>query len=273
MTDATLVFDVTDAQFPKDVIERSRNVPVVVDFWAAWCGPCRTLGPMLETAVLAREGAIVLAKVDVDAQPRTAQQFRVQGIPQVYGFRDGQPVDQFTGVIPQPDLDRFLDRLVPTPADKLVAKIDAMDTDRAIEALEDALTAEPDHVDARLALADRLASSDPDRAQEIATPLRPDSRAEAILARVDLARTSHDDVDELRAAASAGDTRSLLNLGRALAAQGDYDEAINRLLEAVERGDELKDASRDQLVALFGVLGVDDPRVTTAQRRLARALF
>jgi putative thioredoxin len=269
-------FDVDEAGFPSAVLERSHEVPVVVDFWASWCGPCRTLGPMLEAAVAARGGEVVLAKVDVDANPGLARSYRVQGIPQVVGIHAGRVVASFVGAVPQTQLEAFLDELVPTRADRLVAAARAAVTDdEATELLREAIGLDPAHREAAIGLAERLVSEDPDRALALVTPHRPDPAAEAVVTRVELARDGGD-VDTLRAEVEQGqgtDASTLLALGRALAARGDHDEAIERLLAAVELGGEHRDAAREQLVALFGVLGDGDPRVTAARPRLARALF
>lgn len=274
MAHAPHVIDVDEAGFQSQVIDRSHEVPVVVDLWAEWCGPCRTLGPMIEAAVDARGGDVVLAKVDVDANPRIAQSLRVQGIPQVYAFKDGQPVDQFTGVIPQPQLEAFLDALVPTPADRAVSRAAELPPEDAEAELTRALELDPDHLGAAVALAKLVVDRDPERARELVTPHRPDPRAEAVITQATLASNGHGDVDSLRAEvlANPDDGALLLTLGRALAARGEHDEALDHLLRAVEVGGETKDEAREQLVALFGVLG-DDPRVPAARARLSRALF
>jgi putative thioredoxin len=268
------VIEVDEASFQTEVVERSRDVPVVVDLWAAWCGPCRTLGPMIEAAVDSRGGEVVLAKVDVDANPRIAQSLRVQGIPQLYAFKDGQPVSQFTGVIPQPQLEAFLDALIPTEADRAVARAAALPREDAEVELQRALELTPDHRGAAVALAELLVEDDPVRALELVAQHRPDAAAEAVATRAELARNGVGDVEGLRAELSArpDDGAVLLDLGRALAAQGEHDEALERLLAAVEAGGATRDAAREQLVALFGMLG-DDPRVPAARARLARALF
>ena len=147
--------DATDGTFADAVIERSRTVPVVVDFWADWCAPCRQLTPVLEVAVEATNGAIELVKVDVDQNPRTSLTYRVQGIPAVKAFKDGRLVDEFTGAIPRASVDTFLRGLLPSEADRLAAQGDE-------ESLRRALELEPDHPAARAALTRLEASGDPD---------------------------------------------------------------------------------------------------------------
>ncbi len=271
------VTDVDTATFEEAVLERSHEVPVVVDFWAEWCGPCRTLGPTLEAAVTARDGDVVLAKVDVDSNQQLAQQFRVQGIPAVKAFRDGKVVDEFTGAINAQQVEAFLDGVVPTVADRLAAdgrRLTTSDPAAARAAFEKALAEDGDHRGAALGLAELLVEEDPDRATELATPHRPDPRAETVLQRVSLAEGAGD-LQALsdHAEANQDDDGAMLPYGRALAAAGHHEEAIEVLLHGIGLHGEHKDELRGVLVDVLSVLGDDDPRVPDARRRLARLLF
>jgi putative thioredoxin len=275
--EVSTVIDVDDAGFQAEVLDRSHTTPVVVDLWAAWCGPCRQLSPMLEQAVGERAGAVILAKVDVDTNPGIAQAFRVQGIPAVFGIRDGKVVSRFVGVQPQAEIERFLDALVPSEADQAVKRAARLEGAEREAALRRALEIEPQHRAAAIALASELVESDPDEALALVHPHRPDPAAEAVATRAGLATAANGgtDLGHLRDAvtADATDGAARLALGRALAAAGAYEEAIDHLLRVVELGGDSREAAREQLVAWFGLRGEQDERVRAARPRLTRALF
>ncbi|HEY1479111.1 MAG TPA: tetratricopeptide repeat protein [Gaiellales bacterium] len=246
--------DVTDATFEQDVVERSRTTPVVVDFWAAWCGPCRQLTPVLERAVDAHGDEIVLAKIDVDANPRVASRFDVRGIPAVKAFKDGRVVDEFTGVIPPASVDTFLARLVPSEAERLVHGGDEESLRRAIEL-------EPARADARVDLARLLLGrGEQDEALALLRPVEHDREAAGLLARAELAADP---------AAPEGVAAALSALAR-----GEHEVALAGLLEAVSasQGD-VRDRVRRVMVGVFGELGDDAPLSVGYRRQLARALY
>jgi putative thioredoxin len=245
------VIDVTEQDFERDVIERSRETPVVVDFWAEWCGPCRMLGPVLEKAAAEREDQVVLAKVDTDANPGIARAYGIQGIPAVKAFKDGQVVDEFVGVQPPVQVERFFDRLVPSEADALVEAADEASLRRALEL-------EPNRTDARVALAEQLyRRGDRDEAQELLQNVAGHFGAEGLAARMRL-----EDQDEI----------DLAEAFRALDA-GDRERALDLLIGSIPNANGYKDDVRRVVVAILDALGVDDPLARDARRRLATALY
>jgi putative thioredoxin len=271
------VIDVDEASFQAQVIDRSRQVPVVVDVWAEWCGPCKTLGPVLEQAVAARNGEVLLAKIDADANPRIVQALGVQGIPAVKAFRDGQIVNEFTGAQPPAAVEAFLDSVVPPVEDREVARARTLavtDPAAARAIAEQVLNGAPTHRGAALLLAELVLDDDPTRALELVTPHRPIDAAEAIAARAELALAGGD-VDELRArvAANPSDGDATLQLARLEAGGGNYDRAVDLLLELVRGGGDLREPAREQLVGIFSALGNDHEVVRANRPRLAAALF
>ena len=245
-------FDVGEADFQERVIERSREVPVVVDFWADWCGPCKALTPVLEREVAAREGAVELAKVDVDANQGLAVRYGVQGIPAVKAFSGGEVAAEFTGALPPAQVASFLDSLVPSQADRLVEEGDEA-------ALRRALELEPGRADAAVSLARLLlARGDVEEAGRVLEPVAAtDFAAGGLAARAALA--------------AAGEAP-----GNAVAAldEGDYERALELLAEELTAADdpERRDLLRRMMVGLFAELGPQSELAATHRRRLAATL-
>lgn len=257
-----VVVEATDQNFVKTVVEESHRRPVVVDLWAAWCGPCRTLGPMLEKVAEERDGAFLLAKLDVDANPYTAGQFGVQSIPTVVAFKDGRPVDGFVGAIPEPMVNEFVDRLLPTEADLGAeqAREEELGGDLADAETKyrEALETDPNNREARLGLGRVLAETGrDDEARGTLMPLLPDGEAERVLATI-----------EVRSWASLTEPGTLAGAKR-LAAKGKVREALDEMIGALADDPDARPAMLD----LFAALGDDDPLVAEYRRKLANALF
>lgn len=280
------VRDVTSATFERDVLDESRKRPVVVDFWAAWCGPCRALGPLLEKLAGQYTGKFLLAKVDVDAEPRLASQYRVEGIPLVVAFLDGKIAGEFVGVQPESAIREFLDRLCPGPAETLAreaAGLEASDPEKSWRLYEEALAADPKHARTLAALADlALAGGDAVRAREYASRVMEGSegwpRAANVLAKLEFheAASRLGTIEECRARATQNpaDGQTQLNLGLVLAAHGQFEEALETLVKIVENNRAFgAEHAKAPIVRIFGILGQQSELVNRYRPRLAAALY
>lgn len=283
MNDSPWIKDVTTQSFNTEVVERSRKTPVVVDFWADWCGPCRTLGPQLERLAQEGKGRFLLAKVDVDKNPELARMFQVQGIPMVLAIADGRLVDGFTGAQPERFLREFLDALAPPLTDDRLERARALadegDADGARALLAEVLADEPASVEARVLLARVELDAGDVAAAKIALEGLAVEGAEpaelvAVRRRIELSEGAGD-VAELRrrVAQDEGDTESRIALGRALIAGGTAREGLDELLAAFERDGEGGDEAKRAMIEAFEALGEGEPLVGEYRRKLQMLLF
>ena len=283
-----LIKDGTDASFVADVIEASKDTPVIVDFWATWCGPCRQLGPSIEKNVLAAKGKVKLVKIDIDANPQFAGQLRVQSIPAVFAFVGGRPVDGFMGALPDSQVKQFVDRIAgQAPAnavDELLAmakeSLEVGDVGGAAQAYAQVLQGEPDNVKAIGGLARcYLAGGDAERAAEIAA-MAPDDAKDADLDSVRAALAlaeegpSETGAFEQRLAKDAGDHEARYEIAKAMAARGAWAEASDHLLTIIAADRAWNDeAARKQLLTIFEAAGSGSDITRAGRRRLSSILF
>jgi putative thioredoxin len=283
----SLVYDASDADFETAVVEHSRHTPVVVDFWAEWCGPCRTLGPLLEDLAAEYGGKFVLAKVDVDQNPQLAAAFGVRSIPMVVGFRDGRPLASFLGAQPEAAIRDFLAQLLPSPAEEMVAEARELlgrgDRIAAGAILRDAVEADPRCDGALLALAELAADRDDvEEALELLARIAPGSperqEADRLAARLRIAAAGGAAADtrelENRLAADPDDHSARFALAQSLAASSRYEEALQNYLEIVRRDRAYDDdAGRKAMLDVFDVLGNDHELTERYRSELAKVLF
>ena len=287
-TGADFIKDGSDAGFVADVIEASRETPVIVDFWATWCGPCKQLGPALEKAVKAAGGAVKLVKIDVDKNPVFAGQLRVQSIPTVYAFDDGRPVDGFTGALPDSQVQAFVQKLIRAPPVSEEAELLAMgrealemgDVGGAAQAFAEVLQAAPDNLEAIGGLARcYLAGGDLERAAEVAAMAPADAKnpdLESVRATLSLAREAPSETAEAerRLKADPGDHAARAEVAAGLAAQGKLAAAADQFLEIISRDRDWNEgAARAQLLKVFEAAGQTSEVTRQGRRRLSSILF
>jgi putative thioredoxin len=276
------VLDVTDATFASEVLEASKSRPIVVDFWAPWCGPCRVLGPLIERVAAEYGEDVRLVKLNTDENPRTATQYRIQGIPAVKAFRDGRVVAEFTGAVPEPQVRQFFKKLAPSESEKAAREAQRMamdgDTTAAERQFRAALAQAPGNADAIVGLAQILLSrGDREEAEELLERAPTDRRAKVLKNRLFLdgfaQRHGNEDLRG-EVTRNPGDPRARYRWGVMLAAGAQYEAALDELLESVRLDRAFAEgAARKAMLAIFDILGLDSPATRDYQRRLSSLLF
>ena len=289
-----LIKDSSEASFVQDVIETSANVPVIVDFWAPWCGPCKQLGPLLEKIVTEANGAVKMVKIDIDQNQNLAQQLRIQSIPAVYAFHDGKPVDAFQGALPESQLREFVEKLAKNSSaqekspieealDQAGALMETGQFDQAAAVYSQIIEHAPDSLAAKAGLARcRVEAGDMESARELVDALSDEERNEEVFASVlgalelaDKAATVGDlKLLQTTVEANPKDHEARYNLALALYANGDIKESMEALLEIIRQDRSWnEDAARIELLKFFEVLGPANPATVEGRRKLSSLLF
>ncbi len=274
--------EVTDGNFAIEVQERSKTIPVVVDFWAPWCGPCRVLGPIIEKVAEENHDKVVLAKLNTDENPKVSALFRIQGIPAVKAFKDGKVIAEFTGAYPEPQVRAFFEKVIPGPAIRVTEEAEDYLRMGNVQAAETSyrviLAKQPGQPEALVGLATILLSrGETEAAGELLERAPTDRRAKTLRHRIFLDGFAAKQADEdLRAAAVANprNPRDRYRWGLMLAANAKYEDALDELLESIRLDKVFADgAARKAALAIFDILGLDSEITREYQRKLSNALF